>query len=91
MPEGAALYAEAVSEAAGTEPGPQLEPIGTDSAAILSIGVALWLVALALTLLIPSLHSGARHWWPWSCVVGVVGGSLAVLYVRRGRGNAAAA
>lgn len=68
--------------------------VGTGAVAtvrILLVGTALWCLALAITLLVPSLHTGARSWWPWSCLVGVVGGSLAVLYVRSGRGNAAAA
>jgi len=62
-----------------------------DTVRILLVGTALWCLALAVTLLVPSLHTGARSWWPWSCLVGVVGGTLAVLYVRSGRGNAAAA
>lgn len=61
------------------------------SARILVVGTAIWCVALVVTLLVPALHAGDRSWWPWSCVVGVVGGSLAVFYVRRGRGNAASA
>ena len=48
----------------------------------------LWLVALALTLLVPALHEGERSWWPWVCVAALVGGLLALTYVRRGRGNA---
>lgn len=71
-------------------------PVGEGTAAvttvrILAAGTAIWCVALVASLLVPALHSGDRSWWPWSALVGVVGGSLAVLYVRRGRGNAAAA
>jgi hypothetical protein len=80
-----------VSAAEGPGPDLQLQPSDADSVAILSIGTAVWVVALALTLLVPALHTGPRHWWPWSAVVGVVGGTLATLYVRRGRGNAASA
>lgn len=70
---------------------PALQPMAVESATILAVGTALWVVALVLTLLVPSLHAGDRSWWPWCCVVGVVGGSLAFLYVRRGRGNAVSA
>ena len=40
-----------------------------------------------MTLVVPALHEGARDWWPWVCV-SAVGGGLALVYVRRGRGNA---
>jgi membrane protease YdiL (CAAX protease family) len=53
--------------------------------------MALWLVALVVSLLVPALHQGDRSWWPWTCVAGIGGGALALLYVRRGRGNAAGA
>jgi len=50
--------------------------------------MALWSVALVVSLVVPALHQGDRDWWPWTCVVGIVGGGLALWYVRRGRGNA---
>jgi len=55
---------------------------------MLEIGIALWGVALVVSLLVPALHQGDRSWWPWTCVTGIVGGGLALLYIRRGRGNA---
>jgi hypothetical protein len=67
------------------------QPLASDTARILEIGIALWGVALAVSLLVPALHEGQRSWWPWACVAGIVGGGLALLYVRRGRGNAAGA
>jgi hypothetical protein len=63
--------------------------MAVDTSRVLEIGIALWGVALVVTLLAPGLHQGDRHWWPWACVAGIVGGGLALLYVRRGRGNAA--
>jgi Protein of unknown function (DUF2530) len=66
-------------------------PLASDTARILEIGMALWLVALVVSLLMPALHQGDRVWWPWTCVAGIAGGGLALLYVRRGRGNAAGA
>jgi len=58
---------------------------------MLEIGMALWGVALVVSLLLPTLHLGNRQWWPWTCVAGIVGGGLALLFIRRGRGNAAGA
>ena len=55
---------------------------------IIAVCLALWLVALVVTLVVPSLHEGERDWWPWGCVAGLVLGSIGFLYVRRGRGNA---
>lgn len=68
-----------------------LLPVKVDVLRVLEIGVALWAVALVLTIAVPALHGGDRGWWPWSCVAGIVGGAAGWVYVRRGRGNAAAA
>jgi uncharacterized membrane protein HdeD (DUF308 family) len=67
------------------------EPLTIDTARLLETGIALWSIALMVTVLVPALRQGNRHWWPWACVAGIVGGVLAWGYVRRGRGNAAAA
>ena len=64
------------------------QPLAVDTLRLLQIGIALWGAALVVSLLVPSLHQAERHWWPWACVAGVVGGALALFYVRRGRGNA---
>lgn len=55
---------------------------------VILVGSAVWAVALVLTLIIPALHEGERSWWPWTCVAGLALGLIAVVYVRRGRGNA---
>jgi len=67
------------------------QPLASDTARMLEIGMALWSVALVVALVVPALHQGERAWWPWTCVTGILGGGLALLYVRRGRGNAAGA
>ena len=67
------------------------QPLASDAARILEIGMALWSVALVVSLLVPARHEGERAWWPWTCVAGIFGGGLALMYVRRGRGNAAGA
>jgi hypothetical protein len=72
------------------EPAP-LEPLAWSSARIVLGGLALWAVALVVTLAVPALHTGDRDWWPWCCVAGLALGSLGYAYMRRGRGNAAGA
>ena len=77
-----------MSQSSTPGPRPVPQPLRVDTGRVLLVGIALWLVALAVTLLVPSLHEGERSWWPWVCVAAVVGGLLALTYVRRGRGNA---
>lgn len=73
------------------ESAPEPEPIAIDTIKVIEIGIALWVVALGVIMLVPALHLGDKHWWPWVCASGIVGGGLALWYVRRGRGNAATA
>lgn len=68
-----------------------LLPVKVDVLRVLEIGIVCWVVALVLTLVIPALHGDGRDWWPWTCVSAIVGGTVGWVYVRRGRGNAAAA
>ena len=63
-------------------------PLASDTARILEIGMALWFVALVVSVIVPAFHHGDKTWWPWTCVAGIAGGALALIYVRRGRGNA---
>jgi len=56
---------------------------------VVEAGIGLWALALVVTLLVPALHTGPRHWWPWVCVAGIALGFVGWTYVRRGRGNAA--
>jgi hypothetical protein len=67
------------------------QPLDVDLARVLEIGIALWCVALVVSLLVPALHQADRHWWPWACVAGVVGGAISLLYVRRRHGKQAIA
>ena len=66
----------------------QIEPLHVPMLRIIEVGVALWAVALVVTLVVPALHEGGRDWWPWACVAGIVLGGIGWAYVRRGRGNA---
>jgi len=80
------------SAAASPEPSADdLLPVKVDVLRVLEIGVGCWVLALVLTLVIPALHGDEHHWWPWTCVCGILGGVAGWVYVRRGRGNAAAA
>ena len=75
-----------------SDPAPApLEPLRIDTPRVVAIGVLLWVVALVVTLVVPALHSGDRSWWPWTCLAGAGLGTVGWIYVRRGRGNAAAA
>lgn len=68
-----------------------LLPVQIDVLRVLEIGIALWVVALVLTLVIPALHQDGRDWWPWTCVAGAGLGAIGWAYIKRGRGNASAA
>lgn len=77
----------------GTNPSalPEVQPLAVDTVRIVLAGTALFGVALVVTLLVPSLHSGDRDWWPWACTSGLALGLVGLLYIVRGRGNAASA
>jgi len=70
-------------------PIPDPQPLKVRTTRVVEIGIAIWALALVVTLVVPALHTGSRHWWPWTCVAGVVLGFIGWSYVRRGRGNAA--
>lgn len=67
---------------------PEPSPLPVSTPSVVLAGVALWAVALVITLAVPALHADDRSWWPWSCVAGVLLGLVGWAYVRRGRGNA---
>ncbi|HEV7147331.1 MAG TPA: DUF2530 domain-containing protein [Pedococcus sp.] len=69
-------------------PGDELQPLALRTKHVIVGGTVAWLVALALTLMVPALHQGDRQWWPWTCVAGIALGAFGYAYVRRGRGNA---
>lgn len=64
-------------------------PVHVPMLKIVRVGILLWALALVVTLVVPTLHTGPRDWWPWCCVAGIVLGGIGWLYLRRGRGNAA--
>ena len=68
-----------------------VEPIAVGTRTIIGVGIAAWSLALLVTLVVPSLHTGGRSWWPWTCVAGILLGAFGLWFVSRGRGNAAGA
>ena len=91
---GKAVPAEAVPTEVvppGASVPPEVAPHGVSTTRIIIWGIGAWALALVATLVVPSLHEGARDWWPWSCVTGIGLGLFGLWYVRRGRGNATGA
>jgi hypothetical protein len=80
-----------VSQSSTPRQRPEPEPLRVDTGRVLLVGIAIWVAALVLTLAVPALHQGPRDWWPWVCVSAIAGGALALIYVRRGLGNAESA
>ena len=68
---------------------PPLEPFRVDLQRVVIVGTALWVVCLAVTIGVPAMHRGDRSWWPWACLAGALLGAAGLVYLRRGRGNAA--
>lgn len=92
MGPGPWAYAGPVSTSRTPDAAPApLEPIQVDTVRIVSFGLLGWVVALAVVLLVPALHTGDRSWWPWACASGIVLGLIGLAYLLRGRGNAAGA
>ena len=60
------------------------EPLAVPTRTIIGVGTAVWALALAVTLVVPALHTGERSWWPWACVAGIALGAFAWWYVGRG-------
>lgn len=69
---------------------PALEPLHVDTARVVLVGTLIWVLVLGATLVVPGLHRGDHSWWPWTALSGALLGLLGLVYVRRGRGNAAA-
>lgn len=67
-----------------------LQPLHVDMIRLVGAGTTVWLLLLVVSLAVPGLHSGGRHWWPWAALAGLLLGLVGLLYLRRGRGNAAA-
>ncbi|MBO3748925.1 DUF2530 domain-containing protein [Streptosporangiaceae bacterium NEAU-GS5] len=62
-----------------TERKPDPEPIKTNDALAIWVGIGLWAVALIVLLIVRP----AQTWWIWTCVAGIAGGLFGLWYVRR--------
>lgn len=69
-------------EEASVEEAPQPAVLRVRSRPFILAGMAIWALGLVLTLAVPALHTGDRHWWPWTCVAGLVLGVLGLRTVR---------
>lgn len=64
-------------------------PIRLRTITVVSWGMVIWLLALVVVLVVPDLRSGDRSWWVWVPVAALGLGGIGLLYLSRGRGNAA--
>lgn len=60
---------------------PDPAPVKTDDRKAMLVGIALWLVALAVLLFfIGPLTEAGNAWWLWTCVAGLALGLVGLLY-----------
>lgn len=69
----------------------RLRPVSVSMTRVMEVGLALWAVALAVTLLVPALREGPRAWWPWCAAAGLGLGTLGYAHVRHRRVDVAGA
>lgn len=63
---------------------PDPEPVKTDDRKAMLVGIALWLVALAVLLvMLPQLLASGMTRWLWTCVAGIGLGMLGILYTHQ--------
>lgn len=65
---------------------PDPEPLDVDPVRVVSVGTALWAIALVASLAnLGTLRSGGHLWWVPACVAGLLLGFLGVYVTRRRR------
>jgi Protein of unknown function (DUF2530) len=63
---------------------PDPEPLATNDRVTVLVGIALWLVALVVTLVMRErLADEGRTWWIWTAATGAVLGVAGLVYLRR--------
>lgn len=58
-------------------------PLEGNDRLIALVGAGAWAVALIVLLILGSDVGPSRHWWIWTCVVGIGLGVFAVFYMPR--------
>ena len=67
---------------------PDPAPLATNERATVLVGIALWVAALALTLVFhQQLADAGRAWWTWTALSGIAGGLLGLVYLTLRRGG----
>lgn len=72
----------------GAYPPIEAPPTRLRTVTLVRWGMAAWVVALVVVLLVPDLRTGERDWWPWVPVCALALGVIGLVYLGRGRGNA---
>jgi FtsH-binding integral membrane protein len=63
---------------------PDPEPLRTNDRVTIWIGIALWAVALVVTLVLRDrLIAAGNGWWTWTTLAGIALGFVGLAYVRR--------
>ncbi|WP_283139011.1 DUF2530 domain-containing protein [Rhizohabitans arisaemae] len=60
---------------------PDPPPLKTNDVRAITVGIALWSVALLVLLAADLDHT--HRWWIWTCATGIALGFFGLLYVRR--------
>jgi Protein of unknown function (DUF2530) len=64
----------------------KVQPLDVTGVRTVTVGAALWLVALVLCAIrYPALRDDGHGWWLWTCVAGFALGLLGLEYCRRRR------
>ena len=68
-------------------PRPQLEPYDVDERPVIAVGMALWVVAFVVLLVLfrDDIRRHHTKWWLWSCWAGVLFGLYGLRFVSRRR------